>query len=188
MPNLSLWLQKKGGGADTFPMSATGSLDGQSKVIYRSKEGSASKTFEARDRLAQPVNHIPKMGEQMVRWYGYYWNKSRGMRIKAGADDQVPALVGSVASCSAFPKNRARLIQKIYQIDPLLCPKCLGAMEVVASIEDKRLIKTILKHLGLWKTRNHDPPQSRDTHIPTIETELTCDYTSSQPPPVDLSQ
>jgi hypothetical protein len=31
----------------------------------------------------------------MVRYYGYYSNKSRGMRKKAGSDDQVPALVES---------------------------------------------------------------------------------------------
>ena len=59
----------------------------------------------------------------MVRYYGYYSNKSRGMRKKAGIDDQVPALVESAVSSTAFRKNWARLIQKIYQIDPLLCPK-----------------------------------------------------------------
>lgn len=45
------------------------------------------------DGLAQLVTHIPNKGEQMVRYYGYYSNKSRGMRKKAGSDDQVPALV-----------------------------------------------------------------------------------------------
>ena len=38
---------------------------------------------------------------------------------------------------------------------------------------------------GLWETRNHDPPQSDDTHIRAIETELTYDYTYSQLPPID---
>jgi hypothetical protein len=50
------------------------------------------------------------------------------MRKKAGIDDQVPALVESALSPKTFRKNWARLIQKIYQIDPLLCPKCLGSM------------------------------------------------------------
>jgi hypothetical protein len=123
--------------------------------------------------------------EHMVRYYGYYSNKSRGMRKKAGSDDQVPALFESAVSSTAFRRNWARLIQKIYQIDPLLCPKCQGSMKVIAFIEDDALIRKILQHIGLWETRIHDPPQSDDTHIPAIETELTYDYTYSQLPPID---
>jgi hypothetical protein len=55
----------------------------------------------------------------MVRYYGYDSNKSRGMRKKTGSDDLVPALAGSAVSSTAFRKNWARLIHKIYQIDPL---------------------------------------------------------------------
>jgi len=58
-------------------------------------------------------------------------------------------------------------------------------MKVIAFIEDKNLIKKILVHLGLWETRNHDPPQFDNLHTPTIETELTYDYTYSQLPPID---
>jgi hypothetical protein len=154
-------------------------------VIYRSKDGRTSKTFEALDWLAQLVTHIPNKGEQMVRYYGYYSNKSRGMRKKAGADDQVPALAESAVSSVAFRRNWARLIQKIYQVDPLLCPKCQGPMKIISFIEDELLIKKILIHIGLWDTRNHDPPKSDGTHIPAIETELTYDYTYSQLPPID---
>jgi hypothetical protein len=166
-------------------LPAKDSRDGQAKVIYKSKDGRTSKTFDALDWLAQLVTHIPNKGEQMVRYYGYYSNKSRGLRKKAGCDDQVPALIESAVSSAAFRRNWARLIQKIYQIDPLLCPKCQGSMKVIAFIEDDALIKTILIHLGLWETRNHDPPQSNEVHTPTIETELTYDYTYSQLPPID---
>jgi hypothetical protein len=44
-------------------------LDGQAKVIYRSKDGRTSKTFEALDWLAQMVTHIPNSSEHMVRYY-----------------------------------------------------------------------------------------------------------------------
>ena len=146
-------------------------------MIYRSEDNRTSKTFEALDWLAQLVTHIPNKGEQMVRYYGYYSNKSRGMRKKAGMDDQVQALVESSVSSTAFRRNRARLIQKINQIDPLLCPKCQGAMKVISFIEDDALIKKILIHLGLWQTRIHDPAQIDIEHTPTFETELTYDYT-----------
>ena len=69
------------------------------------------------------TTHIPNKGEQMVRYYGYFSNKSRGLRKKAGVDDQVPALIESEISTKEFRQNWARLIQKIYHVDPLLCPK-----------------------------------------------------------------
>jgi RNase adaptor protein for sRNA GlmZ degradation len=47
------------------------------------------------------------------RYYGYYSNKSRGLRKKTGTDDQVPALIESEISFKEFRKSWARLIQKI---------------------------------------------------------------------------
>ena len=55
-----------------------------------------------------------------------------------------------MGSSKAYRKNRARLIQKIYEIDPLTCPKCRGTMRIISFIEDQEVIKVILKHLGLW--------------------------------------
>jgi hypothetical protein len=126
-------------------IAASDSSDGVSKVIYQSKDGTSTKTFDALDWLAQLVTHIPHKGEQMVRYYGYYSNKSRGLRKKAGTDDAVPALIESEVSSKEFRKNWARLIQKIYHVDPLLCPKCLGSMKIISFIEDEDVISKILK-------------------------------------------
>ena len=83
------------------------------------------------------------------------------MRKKAETDDQVPALIHSDISRKKFRKNWARLIQKIYNVDPLLCPKCKGSMRIISFIEDEAVIKQILKHLNLWETRIHDPPPDK---------------------------
>jgi hypothetical protein len=131
--------------------------DGIAKVIYESKDGKTSQTFDALDWLAQLVTHIPNKGEQMVRYYGFYSNKSRGLRKKAGTDDQVPALIDSDMSRRAFRKSWARLIQKIYNVDPLLCPKYSGSMRIISFIEDEQIIKKILKHLDLWDERKPPP-------------------------------
>jgi len=58
----------------------------------------------------------------MVRYYGFYSNKSRGLRKKAGTDDQIPAFIESEVSPREFLKNWAWLIQKIYNVNPLLFP------------------------------------------------------------------
>ncbi len=57
-----------------------------------------------------------------------------------------------------FRKSWARLIQKVYHVNPLICTKCSGQMKIISFIEDEAVIKTILKHLKLWMPDNHDPP------------------------------
>jgi hypothetical protein len=37
--------------------------------------------------------------------------------------------------------NWARLIKKVYEIDPLICPKCAGEIRLVAFIEDAPVIR-----------------------------------------------
>jgi len=151
------------------------SSDG-AKVVYESKDGKASKTFDALDWLAQLTIHIPNRGEQMVRYYGFYSNKSRGLRKKAGSDDEVPALIESEVSQKEFRKNWARLIQKIYHVDPLVCPKCLGTMKIISFIEDEQLVKKILKHLNLWHVKRKPPARANG---PPTETFITYDDSPS---------
>jgi hypothetical protein len=139
-------------------IAADQSADGVAKTIYQSKDGTSTKTFDALDWLAQLVTHIPSKGEQMIRYYGFYSNKSRGLRKKAGTDDQIPALIESEISSKEFRKNWARLIQKIYNVNPLVCSKCFGSMKIISFIEDEQLVKKILKHLDLWDVKRKPPP------------------------------
>jgi hypothetical protein len=44
-------------------------------------------------------------------------------------------------------------IKKIYEVDPLTCPKCQGSMKIIAFIEQAEIIEKILKHLRLWLAR-----------------------------------
>jgi len=157
-------------------IAADESADGTAKVIYESKDAKTSKTFDALDWLAQLVTHIPNKGEQMVRYYGFYSNKSRGLRKKAGTDDAVPALIESEVSPKEFRKNWARLIQKVYKVDPLLCPKCSGSMKIISFIENSEIIKKILKHLSLWDVK-HKPPACANG--PPIEAFIIYDESSS---------
>lgn len=84
----------------------------QSKVVYRSKDDKEEKTFDALEWLAAMCSHVPNRGEQMVRYYGYYSNVSRGKRKKVGGDERIPSIL-EADSDEACRKNWARLIQKI---------------------------------------------------------------------------
>jgi hypothetical protein len=130
------------------------SYDAQSAtVVYKGKDGSRQKTFETLKWLAAMCAHLPDKGEQMVRYYGFYSNVSRGKRQKTGNDGAVAYILEPQISDNAFRKNRARLIQKIYEVDPLVCPSCQGAMRVIAVIEDQEVIRKILTHLRLWQIK-----------------------------------
>ncbi len=151
------------------------SPDGIAKVIYQSKDCKTSKTFDALDWLAQLTTHIPGKNEQMVRYYGYYSNKSRGLRRQADKEDDVPALIDSDLSAKEFRRNWARLIQKIYAVNPLICPKCQGDMQVISVIEDADVIRKILKHLDLsacashadrWEVKARPPPKTNICSAP----------------------
>jgi hypothetical protein len=60
----------------------------------------------------------------MVRYYGHYSNASRGHREKKNLDD----LISSILEPVDLKPHRtwARLIQKIFEVDPLTCSKCQG--------------------------------------------------------------
>jgi len=75
----------------------------------------------------------------------------------------------------AFRKSWARLIHKIYEVDPLVCPACGGAMRVIAFIEDQDVIRKISTHLGLWKIKPRPKPVA---HGPP---DVTCQPFSDAP-------
>ena len=58
-------------------------------VVYKSKDGRRQKSFDALEWLAAMCSHVSNKGEQMVRYYGYYSNVSRGKRQKTGNDSAV---------------------------------------------------------------------------------------------------
>jgi hypothetical protein len=97
-------------------------LPDESQVLYRSKDGKNEKTFDALEWLAAMCSHVPNKGEQMVRYCGYCSNVCRGQRKKANEDGLVPSILQPDESSKGYRKNWARLIQRIYEIDPLTCP------------------------------------------------------------------
>ena len=65
--------------------------------------------------------------------------RSRGK--KALADAQTSCFLEPGPSPKEFLKNWERLIQKIYEIDPLTCAKCEGSVWITSFIEDEDVIK-----------------------------------------------
>jgi len=150
------------------------SCDPQScTVIYRSRMHKTLKRnfqiMHGADWLAQLCAHILDRFEHLVRYAGWYSNRSRGKRRRAGAEP-AEAATRDVYVCDAarVRSTWARSIHKVYEVDPLECPRCKGSMRVIALIDDAAVIRKILRHLGLCAPQQtprtqigsptHDPP------------------------------
>jgi hypothetical protein len=68
--------------------------------------------------LAQLVVHIPGRYEHAVRYYGNCSNKSRGLRKKIQANDQIAAIMPTGLSSAQFSRNRACLIRQSMRLIP----------------------------------------------------------------------
>jgi hypothetical protein len=116
----------------------------------------------------------------MVRYYGFYSNVARGKRKKNEQDELIPSILEPDGSSGEYKRNWARLIQKIYEVDPLTCPKCSGKMKILSFIEDLEVVKKVLKHLGLWDIKARPPPKATAT-----SPDFHIDYSDSQVPPCE---
>ena len=151
------------------------------KVIYqgRMKKGKNRKNFEvysALEFMAAITQHIPNKFSQLSRYYGFYSNKSRGMRAKAEQMEPSPSTAEenskegiNIIDVSQYqpkkvpPLTWRECIKKIWKEDPLVCPECMGLMRIISFITEGPIIHKILKHLGLWEGETaRDPPPKTD--------------------------
>ena len=96
--------------------------------------------------LEMLCRHIPERFEHLVRYVGWYSTRCRGERGRAAASAvavQAPE-DGQVVAARAR-SAWARLIHKVYEVDPLACPKCGAPMHVIALIDDAAVIRRILE-------------------------------------------
>ena len=138
------------------------------------------------DFLAEFMQHIPPKGSHLIRYYGWYSNKSRGMRKKAEAS---AASSSEETAPTGSSQSWAMLIKRVYEVDPLCCPECGGQMQVVSFIEPPQadVIEEILKHCGLWQSRSARAPPEVDELV----LELDAAYSGSSidsPDQADQSQ
>jgi hypothetical protein len=50
------------------------------------------------------------------------------------------------------------MIRKVYEVDPMLCPKCGGAMKAVAFLTEYAVVDRIIDHLKLTFAAAKPPP------------------------------
>jgi len=60
---------------------------------------------------------------------------------------------------SARRQSWARLLRKVLEVDPLLCPQCKVEMKIVSVITDPVVVDSILRHVE--EGGGHDPHAPR---------------------------
>jgi len=68
----------------------------------------------------------------------------------------------------------ARLIQKIYEVDPLIYPRCGGKMRIITFIEDYKIVKKILDYPGIYEFGKKRSPPKINTSLDEFD-DYVCD-------------
>ena len=143
------------------------------KVLFHTKYseyfGENTHLFDALEFLAELTQHVPPRRVQLIRRYGLYSSRTKGRwsqmphvaarapegwRVSHTAEATVPEDRGfeplddgEEVTVDAGKRAWARLLAKVYEIDPLGCPNCGWEMRVIAVIQDPAEIRDILAHL-----------------------------------------
>ena len=115
-------------------------------VTYTTKDGAAHE-FDALEFLAALSCHVPKTYESITRYYGRYSCRRRGERAKLSPPP--PEEPESDYRREFRKSSWGACIKRIYEVDPLECPKCRAQMRIIAFIQDKHSIKDIMKAQGI---------------------------------------
>ena len=86
---------------------------------------------------------------------------ARGRRKESDVSLGVAGDTGPDRTSSAQAARRrswAELIRRVYEVDPLLCPKCGADMQIVAFINDPSVMKKILDHIPHRARVGRAPP------------------------------
>jgi hypothetical protein len=93
----------------------------------------------------------------MVRYYGLYANAHRGKAKKASLSASALRVVEE--ELRRHPsKGWAAMIRKVYEVDPMLCPKCGGRMKAIAFLTEVAVVDRIIDHLELTFVADRPPP------------------------------
>jgi hypothetical protein len=161
----------------------------KASILYRTKYNDYwkenIKLLKATDFITELTQHIPPKPKHFIWYYGLYSSRTKGKAAKDGslakfgykaAPEEKPAHVSDpemeTVSSKASKQSWARLIQKVYEVDPLICEKCGHEMRVMAIITEPHEVRKILECLK----RSHAPPFDKGA----LKASLSTPYFVSQ--------
>ncbi len=158
----------------TRPPLAVGLVEetGEGRIRVRTppdpRTGTTEVELDPEEFLHALGRQVPDPGQHMVRYYGLYANRSRRewqARWRGdpwGEGEPAPGVTVPEASgpghggrAGSRTGSWARLLRRVLEVDPLLCPQCGVKMKVVSVVTEPRVVDRILRHVRLGG--GHDP-------------------------------
>jgi hypothetical protein len=141
----------------------------QGQVLYRAEKpdcqrfpepasrdlfGGVSRNFQVFDPLdfiAELTQHIPQPRKHLTHSFGFYAHKSRGLRAKTAPDNTLETAPRQTPTPHTARGRWAALIQRVWRVDPLECPRCGHRLQIISFINpwQRDVIEQILTHCGL---------------------------------------
>ncbi len=131
------------------------------------------------------TTQIPDARRHMVRYCGAYANRARRL-YRVG--DQ-PVVRAEPARCAAgdeepdWVKTRrrswARLLRRIYELDPFVCPRCQGEMKIIAvitepSVVSRTLSKLVEQRSAMSRRGSHSEASQEQGHQESLRSARTA--------------
>ena len=93
----------------------------------------------------------------MVRYFGLHANVHRG-KVKKASLSVLRIVEEDLRRLPS--KGWAAMIRKVYEVDPMTCPKCGGRMKIVAFLTEPAVVDRIIDQLKLTFVAEKPPPQA----------------------------
>ena len=129
------------------------------KVVYGLRhpwrDGTTEVVFDPLDFIAHLAALIPPPRTNLVRYHGVFAPAARlRSKIVGRQDAHLASAMGHKVPGAKKTRGRrnllwAELMSRVFGINVLTCTECGGQCRVIACIEDPRVIRKILSHLGL---------------------------------------
>ena len=150
----------------------------EGQVCYR--YGNEPKELERMDYLefvARTTSHIPDKGQVTVRYFGLYANAHRG-KVRKASLGPFPLRMVEDELRRLPSKGWAEMIRKVYEVDPMLCPRCGAKMRVIAFLTDYAVVERIIDHLKLTFVADKPPPPHIAYQEVLMAAEASAEYFS----------
>jgi hypothetical protein len=140
------------------------------QVFYQTNKGhdqEDSEIIDSMEFVARVLMHVPDLNKPYIHHYGIYSNRSQhkprkdSTSAEATQNEDPPRV-----SNSKLRRRWADLIRRVYQTDPLICPKCGSKMRILSFITQPRVINKILEHLKNRATQKRAPPTPKLQQAP----------------------
>ncbi len=120
-------------------------LEAVVRVHKLTDDGSQTRDFDPLSFLAELSQHIPDMWEQTTRYVGVYSAPTRGAkRLQLDFPGPLPEIDPPERPSSYW----AASMKRVFEIDPIECPKCGATMKIKAFIQEQSEIKRLCENLG----------------------------------------